>query len=286
MKRLFQLLTLCFGLLIYSPSQAQFFKKLNEKVQDAAENKVLDKSANKTSKTVDKGMDDIFSVGKNKKKKEKKATQSSNTSSSSAATESPRESYLFSYLYVMQVKTPQTNVDAEMDFFLTPGADYVGMRVEQQGSQVFMVMDYPKSTNFNFISSPSGENIMMVNPLNLSDNTSSTPQSNFKISDLPNKNILGYNCKGKQLEDEEWSVKFYYTDEVPISMDNIFRADTKDEQVDAALKKQLSDMSNGLIMQMEAENKQNKNENYIMEAKSLERVDHNFKTAGFKAMSY
>lgn len=287
MKRLFQILILCFSLAIYFPSHAQFFKKLNDKVQDAAEKKVLDKSANKTSKSVDKGMDDIFSVGKKKNKKDKKATnaQPSSTQPSSTTTESPRESYLFTYLYVMEISSAQENVEAEMDFFLTPGADYVGMRVEQQGSQVFMVMDYPKSMNFNFISS-SGQNMLMANSLAPSEESSTVEQPDFKISDLPNKTILGYNCKGKQLEDEEWNVKFYYTDEVPISMDNIFKADDKNEQVDPALKNQLTEMSNGLIMQMEAINKQDKNENYKMKAKELERVDYNFETAGFKPMSY
>jgi len=288
MKRLLQLLILCLCLGVSLPSQAQFFKKLSDKVQDAAEDKVINKSANKTSQTVDKGMDDVFSVGKKKTKKNKKEAKKNqpNQPASTSSAKQPRESYLFSYLYVAEMQTNQADINAEMDFFLTPGADYLGIRVEQQGSQIFMVMDYPKSTNFSFISSPSGD-IVMPNNLNFNDNTTSDKnQADFKITDLPNKTILGYSCKGKQLEDEEWSIKFYYTDEVPINMSNIFKADTKNEQVNPVVKNQLSEMSNGLIMEMEAKNKQKPDENYIMKAKSLEKVDYNFKTSGFNTMSY
>src|SRR5699024_94740 len=116
--------------------------------------------------------------------------------------------------------------------------------------------------------------------------TSDKNQYDLKNTDIPNKTILGYSCKGKQLEDEEWSIKFYYTDEVPINMSNIFKADTKNEQVNPVVKNQLSEMSNGLIMEMEAKNKQKPDENYIMKAKSLEKVDYNFKTSGFNTMSY
>lgn len=300
MKRIIKLTLILSGLLFCMPTQAQFLKKLNKKVQDAAEKKVLDKSANKTSQSVDKGMDDIFSVGKdNKKSKNKKQTQKSAPSNSdlmkgaaaNSANVQPRDSYLFSYLYNIHI-TSSSNKDmkGEMDFFITPNADYIGLRFgETQGmGSMFMVSDQKKSANFNFINSDS-QKMMMTSSFDPSDfDTDSMPQGSddYKITNLPSKSFLGYSCKGIQMEDDEWKIKIYYTNQVDLSLSNIF---SSGEDIafkgNSSLRKDLANLNDGLIMYMEGASKKNKKENFIMEAKKLEKIDYTFNTDGYQNMS-
>lgn len=256
------------------PTQAQFFKKLGKKVQDAAEDKVLDKSAKKTSKSVDEGMDDIFSIGKDKGKKNK-----------SKSTASPRNSYTFPYFYVMNFEFGNGNDSNQRDLemFLTESGEYLGIRASESGADMFMVMDYSKSASFNFMSSSSGK---MMFPVSIDVNDEGEDDydnSDFKITSLPDKTFLGYNCKGKKLENQEWEIKLYYTDEVPVSMSSMTKGGN--EKMTKMFQQEGMDITNGLVMYMEGENKQDKDESYIMTAKKLEKVDCKFKTAGYQQIS-
>lgn len=292
MKRLIHISLLIAGLLICMPVQAQFLKKLNKKVQDAAENKVLDKSANKTSQSVDKGMDDIFSVGKDNPKK-KKTKENQKVKSNSKASVSPRNSYLFSYLYTLHFTTgeamdgPTGKMNADIDFFLTPKADYMGMRTDDTGGQgnAVMVFDQQKSTTFIFINSGS-QNMLMTHDMNLDESESdASDNANFKITNLPNKSFLGYSCKGMLLEDEEWEITLYYTNQLDISMSSIFQGSEEVPMMGNSLPKGNANFADGLMMYMEGTNKKNKKENYKIEAKKLEKVDYTFKTDGYKSIS-
>ncbi|HLS30446.1 MAG TPA: hypothetical protein VK021_06290 [Flavobacteriaceae bacterium] len=279
MKRFINLTILLLVLLIGVPTQAQFWKKLNKKVQDAAEDKVLDKSAKKTSKSVDEGMDDIFSIGKDngKKKFKKNKTKSS---------VSPQNSYFFSHLYVTSVETSEESDEFKIDLemFLTKSGEYMGMRGSQGEAQMFTVMDYSKATAFNFMSTPGGKMMFPVS-IDIDDDEEDDfdNSADFKITSLPNKTFLGYKCKGKKLEDDEWEITLYYTDQVPVSMNSIFN--DQNEEVTNMFQKEAMDISNGLVMYMKGKNKRNKDENYIMKAKKLEKVDYNFSTSGYQQVS-
>lgn len=295
MLRLHHIIGLLLLFLFSLPAEAQFLKKLNKKVQDAAENKVLDKSANKTSQSVDKGMDDIFSIGKDKPKKTKKQSKndifSSKKSSSNKAAASPRSSYFFSHLYVLDFKAGETTgksgkVEADIDLFLTKGGEYLGMRGGENEHSMVIVMDYPRSTAFSFISS---DNQKMVYPMNIdlsdAEEEEEIEDMDFKISNLPNKNFLGYNCKGKQLENEEWKLKLYYTDEVPVSMSSMFRGANSQDDMTSIFKRDGMNISDGLIMFMEGNNKQDPSQNYVLQAKKLEKIDFDFDTSDYQIIS-
>lgn len=290
MKRLLHISLILSGILYCMPMQAQFLKKLNKKVQDAAENKVLDKSANKTSQSVDKGMDDIFTLGKDKPKKNNKTNKKVQSNSKSSV--SPRGSYLFSYLYTLhftsgEVDGPNGKVNADVDFLLTPKADYMGIRsgdISGQGNAV-LVIDQQKSTTFTFISSGS-QNMMMTHEMDLENIADDTEDGgNFKITNLPNKTFLGYSCKGMLLEDDEWEIKLYYTDQAGLSMASVFEGSSEIPLMGNSMQKGYTNLKDGLVMYMEGTNKKNKKENYIMEAKKLEKVDYTFKTDGYQSIS-
>lgn len=278
MKRLINLSILILVLSIGLPTQAQFLKKLNKKVQDAAENKVLDKSGQKTSNSVDKGMDDIFSIGKDDGKKKSKKNKNAKS------TASPQKSYFFSYFYAMNIEAGESDeVTAELEMFLTENGEFLGIRSAQSGAEMFMIMDYQKATSFNFMSSSGGKMMFPVS-IDISDKEKENySKSDFKITSLPSKTYLGYDCKGKKLEDDEWEITLYYTDQVPVSMHSMFQG--QDDGLTGMFKKEGMDITDGLIMYMKGKNKKDKSENYTMEAKKLEKVDYNFNTSGYQQVS-
>jgi outer membrane protein OmpA-like peptidoglycan-associated protein len=71
MKSLTQIIFICF-LLFTTNSQAQFWKNLGKKVEDAAERTVERKSQQKTEKEVSKGFDSVFNNGEKRKNKKKR----------------------------------------------------------------------------------------------------------------------------------------------------------------------------------------------------------------------
>ncbi|WP_432410665.1 OmpA family protein [Rasiella sp. SM2506] len=75
------LLTFAF-LLISSTTQAQFWKKLEKKVEDATERAIIRKTEQKVTKETEKGMDSILNPNTGKKRKKKSRNRKNNETSS------------------------------------------------------------------------------------------------------------------------------------------------------------------------------------------------------------
>ncbi|MGM0634531.1 MAG: DUF4412 domain-containing protein [Bacteroidota bacterium] len=262
------ILSMC--LLVSSFAQAQFLKKLGDKVTDEAEKTVTRKSANKTSDEVGKGMDGIFS-GKSKKAK----------GNSKAA--KPAKSYDFTYHYKMKVTADHKPM--EMDYYFKPKADYVGIAIQQQGMNIFSVFDYKKETAYNFL-----QNQKMYNAIGLDLNSendwvnNSYSKSDYTVTDLPTKNILGYQCKGKLLENEEWKFTVYYTDEVEVGFDQMLNASNEEENNASILREYFKDAEKAMIMFMETVDKTSKKEETsTMECIHFEKIDNSFSTKDYRS---
>lgn len=280
-------------MLVSMPTEAQFLKKLKDKVQNAAENKVTDKTADKTSEKVDKGMDDIFSIGKksDKSKKGKKENGSDEYSMDdisnifSRSGEKPRATYQFAYLYDMKVNA--SGHEQEMSYFLNPNSDYFGMRMDQNDMKFFAVFDHGKKTMFNFVET-SGQKIVTGMGLDFDDldmdDDDEAIMGDYKIANLPNRTFLGYDCKGKQIESQESIMKVYYSDKVPIDMRNIMNSGkqaSKGMVGDQMLSgKEFRELSNSLILYMENTTKKN-GEKFTLEGVNIEKINHNFNTSDY-----
>lgn len=274
MKRLIQLtfLTLCMA--AYLPAHAQFLDKLSKKVSDAAENTVTDKSADKTSDEVGKGFDGIFS----KKKKKKGEPDVS----------SPDNRYKFEYHYKMKMTT-SSDKTMNMDYYFKPHQDYAGAAMTQSGMNIFMIFDYNKEASYSFMKTQ-GRKMYTSTALDMdTDNDWANNQytkSDYTVKDLPNKNFLGYTCKGKQIENNEWKFIMYYTDAVNVSFHNILNASKQQDNNPSVLRKYFKDAENGLMMYMESVDKKRNDGSFTMECVEFEKADHDFKTKGYQAMGY
>lgn len=273
MKRVTQMTFLILCMLASVSIQAQFLKKLGKKVNEAAENTVTRKSADKTSDEVGKGMDGIFSS------KKKKGDNKIST---------PDHYYKFDYHYQMEMTTKKNTV--MMDYYFKPNSDYAGMAMTQSGMNIFMVFDYNKEAAYSFMKTQ-GRKMYASTSLDLnSDNdwiNDEYTQSDYKVTTLPNKTFLGYSCQGKQIENKEWKFTMYYTKEVEVSFQNILNASKDSKNNPSVLSKYFKDAEDGLMMYMQSVDKKQRGKNSItMKCVDFEKEKHDFTTKDYQPMGF
>ncbi|MEX0996811.1 MAG: DUF4412 domain-containing protein [Flavobacteriaceae bacterium] len=275
MKTKIILLTVTLFLLAFSDTHAQFLKKLGKKVENKVENTVINKTSNKAGKETGKAVDKVLEPETNNKKDQKK-------SSTPKASKKLPSNYEFDYQYRLTMTTTQGKMD--IDYFLKPGASYMGTKMNQ-GVEMFMVMDGDSNTNYMFMDS-GGNKIAMATSLKGNDIINSTNHENdYTITDLPPKTILGYNCIGKQMENDEYLIKMYFTTEAKVSFNDVFQSGN--DQIPDAMKAHFNSADGALMMYMDMVDKKNKGKkssSATMECTLLQPKKFTFSTAGYTVM--
>lgn len=261
------------------PTQAQFLKNLGKKITKNAERKLSDKTESKANEKIDKSLEGVFSV----------------PSKIKTNAEKPRGNYNFTYHYQLDVKSDAMEDSFNFDYYLKPDATYTGMAINQQGANVFMIIDLEKKAMYNFMDSD-GEKIMMALSVDSDGDEEEDIGSwidedemdggDFTVSDLPSKVILGYTCQGKKLVSDEWEMDVYYTTEVPISMASIFNSNTKgvDNPATDVIKEKVGDMENALMMEMKGVSKKDASQNIHMVCTKLEQINRDFDSSAYKTL--
>lgn len=161
--------------------------------------------------------------------------------------------------------------------------------MNQKGMKMFMIFDYDKEAAYSFISATSGKMYTTIS-LDLStDNdwaNDNYHKSDYTVTNLPSKTILGYVCKGKQIENSEWKFTMYYTDEVGISFQNILNA-SKQRNNPSVLSKYFKDAENGLMLYMKSVDKKHKEyKSVVMECVALDKEKRDFSTTDYNKMGF
>lgn len=251
--------------------QAQFLKKLAKKVSKEAEETVIKKTSEKTSDEIDKSIDGIFSVEPN--------------AGAINSTEKPKATYTFKYLYTMQVVSDKQNLD--MNYYMQPNSNYMGISMSQNGMQSFSVLDYEKSAIFNFIEHQ-GQKMQTA----LSLDTSSIPnaeknsysEAEYTVTDLPKKNILGFSCDGKQLENKERKIILYYTDEMEVNFAQLMQASKHQPNSTNYMDAYFPNPEENMLLYMETTEKKGRKKNVVtMECTAFDVVNKTFKTSGYQS---
>ncbi|WP_168191339.1 MULTISPECIES: DUF4412 domain-containing protein [Antarcticibacterium] len=256
------------------PLQAQFLKKLQKKVEQRVENTVTNKVADKAAAEAGKSMDNMlnFDFGK---------TGFAPGFEMVDVAEVP-EVYEFEWRYVMTMNTAQG--DMEMEYFLKKDAPYFGIRMPQ--NDVFMVMDHKRQMNVMYMNS--GENKMVMAtkmPELTAEDMKEAEEYNEEMSFKPigSKEILGYDCKGFQAENEDMVYTFYVTSEPEISFNDIYR--NENTQLPKGFDPQWLEDANGLMMQMIMEGKKKAKENVSMTCTALEKKPFSIQKNEYKSMA-
>jgi hypothetical protein len=252
-------------------SNAQFLNKLIKSVEDKVENTVINKTSDKAADKASSGLDKLFDPQFGSKKAGKKVDP----------TNLPN-SFEFDYQYRMTMTTKQGAID--MDYFLKPGAPYLGIKMNM-GTEMFMVMDGEENINYMFMDM--GQNkfgtATSINSADMLDDEDAI--NDYTFSDLPNRTFLGFDCKGKRMEDKDNVIIMYYTNEAEISFNDVFKSDS--ERFPEAIRNQFKDAEGALMMYLEMEDKVNKgkkNTSATMECTILQPSSFTFKTAGYTFM--
>lgn len=267
-------LSLVCAIFLSADVNAQFLKKLGKKVEQKVENTVINKTSNKAGKETGKAVDKVLEPETGNSKEKKQKTSKKNTSKSLLS------SYEFDYQYQMTMTTSQGTMN--IDYFLKRGASYLGAKMNQ-GVDMFMVMDGESNTNYMFMNS-GGNKIATATSLSGNDLiNSSNNEEEYTITDLPSKTILGYHCLGKQMENEDYLIKMYYTTEAKVSFNEVFS--TANDQIPDAMKAHFNSADGALMMYMDLKDKKNKGKrdsSGTMECTLLKPTKFSFSTAGYQ----
>lgn len=275
------LLLLLVGVL--QPADAQIFKKIGERAAKAAERTVLNKTDQKVSQKVGDGIDDAVD-GKPKKKKAGQQQGKEQDPHWDASIPVYRDVYTFTHRYKMKVSTGKEGADATLDYYLAPSVSYTGMKIDQQGANMFTVID-PETETMHTFMDLNGNKIansvsMRYDGDEEEDRSDAADLLNYNITNLPDKTIAGHRCKGKQLEDDENRIVFYYTTLNGIRL-NLFQGDKKQQVLLPSNLKGLFD-AESLVMYMEVMEKKGKKQKMVMECVEVKPTDFTFNTAGYQ----
>jgi len=161
--------------------------------------------AQKSKEAQKKAMTDAMNFGKNKVD----------------ASQIPAK-YPFSWKYNMEIET-KAGKKMVFDYFLEPNAAYYGANMNQTGSEMFMIMDSGKKimvTSFG----KSGKKMAMASKMQDYTAGKNSKDKKYTYKKLPNKVILGYNCKGIQATNSESNMVFYYTNDAKVSFTEMFKS--------------------------------------------------------------
>ncbi len=248
-----------------SHSNAQFLNKLKKRVIEKTEDlviekaadKVADKAANKTGEAMDKLLNPDF--GSIMNPTGKKVDMSKLPAS-----------YNFDYLYAMKMSTQDGEVG--MDYFLSKTEPYMGVKMnmgEDKNMNMSMVFDEGNKTIFTYVNGMAIATEMDLS--NAVDNEEIDVYNDYTFKELPNRQFLGYDCIGREMENNEYKFTVYIAPNMEAGFGNMFK--TEHTNIPPSMQKFSKDFENGLMMYMEMQDKNNKNISATMECVAFEPTD-------------
>jgi hypothetical protein len=266
------------GLVIFfsvSTAYGQFLNELKrqtkERVEMVAIQKTADKAGDATANTMDKLFNPNFEgLMKGGGKKVDRA-------------ELP-DGYEFTYKYSLQMSTKDGSF--VFDYYLNPGSGYMGVKMNV-GADMFIVMDQDRQVNINYINSGGNSIATASSAIDLDEENIDAYQDlqDYVITDLPNKEFLGYDCIGKQMENEEWKFIMYFATDMEVSFADVFKQDNS--KLPPAMQSYSEQFENSLMMFMDMEDKKGKKKKNIsgtMECVGIEQVNFSIYNSNYQFM--
>ncbi|APQ17605.1 DUF4412 domain-containing protein [Maribacter hydrothermalis] len=231
-----KLIALLFVFSITTNANAQFFKKLTERAQEAAAQTVERKVAEKTERETEKSFDTVFN-NKGRLFKNKKAEK--------------LELYSFSHEYVMEITSD--NEITDITYYLTNEHEYMGSSFSMGKDQEFItVMDLPNSSIHTFMDMD-GQRTMNSIHIDLEDSSDlEMNKGDYSITPTgQTKKVLGYECEEFQVTGPQLSGSVWVTQEADISFQKAFtKLKTKRIKTKKGIDQSWVSMVDGLTLEM------------------------------------
>jgi len=251
------------------PAQAQVLRKLKKKVEHRVEQKVYDKTATETDKSVGRAMQPEYN-------------NSSSPMGAQADLSEVPETYEFEWRYVMKMENKEGEM--HLNYFLKKDAPYFGLKLPNS-VEMFMVMDESRNLMVNYMNSKGTKMItasrISKSPLNETENENKRDKYTFKK--INSKTIMGYNCRGFQAENKDGVYTFYITNEPDISFMDIYKSDKT--KLPANFDPKWIEDGKGLMMQMILKDKKKAKNNLIMTCVALEKQSVILHKSDYKSLA-
>lgn len=239
---------------------AQYLERLNRRVQRSAHNAAIleaeriaaDKAGEAIERGIAKGLESFLE------------TQQEGMDSVSIKSVDPStlpEQYAFEWMYTLQMENDEGLMN--IDYFLKADASYFGAKPELNMSEtteyIFMVVDIQRNINTIFMES-NGAKMAMPSSVSLDtdfDSDDLDKSDNFSFTEMGTKTILGYNCQGYKMENDDSISIIYVTKDAPVSFTQLFIGNNNIPH--GFNPEWLKKIDNSLVMEMEHTNKTENN---------------------------
>jgi len=278
------------GLLVFLSisADAQLLKKLGERAEKAAERTILNRTDKEVSKGTDKAIDGVLKGDKKKKKAESQAEeepakkQSILPSFLGGNLDDVPDAYTFSYRATMKIISDKDEMD--MLYWLEPEAPYFGSQLLNDNGNQITVMDMENQGMVVFMDNGKQKMAMRMKGNQqliekyIQQAADEESADEMQLEAIGSKEILGYTCKGYQVETADGIAKIWVTDEAPV--ESIAGLLDAKHMPDGAI----PFGSEALFMEMEYIPKKKKKDQFRMECTELKAVALTIKKADYQSM--
>jgi len=260
-----KIVTLLLFLFIGIGAQAQFWKKIKERAREAAEETVLNKTADKAAEKTDKTLDKIFDMDFGKKSKIDPAIL--------------QNTYEYNWKYTLEMQHKKGAM--KINYLLREGGNDFGSSFEmEQGTEIMsgMLMVIDESAGVTAIlMERNGKKFGQVMPsmtdeiLEKVEEEQQNPVNEFEFKEIGTKEILGYECQGFQMENDDVIMTMYLAFDSPVSFNQLAAGQNSKRLPKGFDPKWLDKIGdNSLMMEMDMVNKKKPKQSAKMTCVALE----------------
>ncbi len=194
-------------------------------------------------------------------------------------------SYDFDYIY--KLKMTHKKGDITFDYYLKKGGTYFGFNSAEMNkssdTKMFTVMDSDLGVTAMFMEMM-GKKIVQKSTFEGSDFKGDLDNSDYTFKKVDSKTILGYECEGFVSENNKTKITFYITDDVPVSFNQFFGANTKNIPKGFNPEWMKKYAENGLMIQMIFVDKKKDKNSMTMECIGLDKTDFSIDASKYGSM--
>lgn len=250
--------------LIGNTANAQFLKKLKKKIEEKVENTITENVSNKAASEADKSLNKMWEMN---------MPENMNFGMSKVDYTEIPDSYKFSWKYDMKIETEDGTTD--LVYLFEEDSSYLGILFNQDTNKMIIVYDPVDNLNIMYMDNDNSK-MVMASKISLEEDVDEmTDYNTMEITEIGNKEIAGYDCSGFRMENEQYIIVSYITEETNLNFANMFQSKGNPripKSVDAEWFKKYSD---GLMLEMTMTDKENNKGNVKMYCTSLSK--ENFK---------
>ncbi|KPQ13346.1 MAG: hypothetical protein HLUCCX10_13285 [Algoriphagus marincola HL-49] len=228
-------------------AEAQFLKNLKKRVEERTKEVIEYKTADKAGQMTENAMEKILNPNLGGLMKD------GGKGMSVDASELP-DTYFFEYRYAMKMSTSAGEI--QFDYFLNPNESYLGYKMDM-GMDLFSIIDEERKVIVNYIDgNPIATSMDIAEDGESLDYEDEIDYESFTLTELPNREFLGYDCMGRQMENEQFKFIVYFATDMPANFDNVFK--NTQSNLPPEFQRLVDENQGSLMMFMEMEDKENK----------------------------